>query len=112
MSALHPAIALTSDGMNATCCSVLRSRFDIQASQRSAVAPPAGSKKFGGSHANILVPKPRMLLDELPHEPDAVRVLKHLDSNAPGAQQFFFSLERFVFADHHSRDSVQENRAR
>src|SRR5882762_10185285 len=63
------------------------------------------------SDADVLVPKLRLLLDEIAHELDTPGFLPHLDAHALGSNVFLGTLEGDVLTDDHRRDPVEQNGA-
>src|SRR5215472_10145615 len=52
-----------------------------------------------------------MLANEIPHHPDAFRVIEHNQFHPPLSEQVLCSQVVSIFSDNHSRDSVQQRRS-
>src|SRR5262249_6767689 len=63
-------------------------------------ARAAGRGARAESHADVFVPQLRPCLNEVRHQTDARRILKHRQRHSPGTQQLFLAEKRAVLADH------------
>jgi hypothetical protein len=73
------------------------------------LVPSAGQTQ--PSHADVLVPQLRPRLNELRHQADARRVLKHGQGDSARTQQAFLAKERAVLADDDRGNAVKQDGA-
>jgi len=61
------------------------------------------------SHADVLVPQLRPRLNEVRHQADARRILKHGQGDSPRTQPVFFAEKRPVLAEDDRRNAVEQD---
>src|SRR3989442_6393343 len=69
-----------------------------------------GTDPTPGLRADIFRPQGRVGSNELRHQLLAPRVLKHFHRYPTAAKQVFLAAKRLIFANHHTRNAVKENR--
>src|SRR6266540_2614719 len=72
---------------------------------------PGLKKNLVISHADVLIPELRVLLDELAHELDALGLMQHFDADALRAHVVLRPFERDVLAYDDPGDAIQQNGA-
>src|SRR2546426_8679807 len=78
--------------------------------RRGCVEGFPGTDPTPGLRADIFRPQGRMGPNEPCHQLLAPRVLKHFHRYPTAAKQVFLAAKRSIFANHHTRNAVKENR--